>query len=105
MQEFARGGSEIFRKEHVFARYGGEEFSLLISEADAKAGFEVVECLGVAVEGTPFQTSAGPLPITVSIGVAQLNSAIDTAQSQLLPRADDNLYRAKKNGSHQPFVS
>lgn len=105
LQEFARRGQEVFRTEHVFARYGGEEFSLLMSEAPLKFAVKAAERFREAIAETPFETSAGPLPVTVSLGVAQLDPLRDTAFNQLLSRADDHLYHAKKNGRNQVYAA
>lgn len=104
LQEFARRAKEVFRQDHVFARYGGEEFSLLMGEATSAEALTAAERFRQAVASQPFNTSAGPLPITVSIGVAEINHTTDTVMSQWLARADEHLYRAKKNGRNQTFV-
>lgn len=105
LQEFVRRGQDVQRTEHVFARYGGEEFTLLMSEAPLKDAVKAAERIRESVQDAPFETSAGPLSITVSLGVAQMDSLRETAYSQFLSRADDHLYHAKKQGRNQVYAA
>jgi diguanylate cyclase (GGDEF)-like protein len=50
-----------------------------------------------AVNGIPIETAAGPLRITVSVGLAH-RTAADTELGELLDRADQALYQAKQDG-------
>ena len=53
------------------------------------------------IETTPLDTQAGPLNVTVSLGVASVpHSRIETAK-ELIVAADRALYRAKRNGRNQ----
>lgn len=57
--------------------------------------------LRAMVEAQPMETQIGPLPITVSMGVASVpHSRIHTAK-ELVVAADKALYRAKRNGRNQ----
>jgi two-component system cell cycle response regulator len=92
---------ESARSTDLVARYGGEEFAVMMPEtelADAAVFAEKIRSLAAA---TPFDTQAGSIPVTVSIGVASVpHSRIATAK-ELIIAADKALYRAKKNGRNQ----
>jgi two-component system cell cycle response regulator len=62
----------------------------------------VAERLRRSVETTPFVISRDPgkLSITISIGIAGSEGAADTAEA-LLHRADQALYRAKRDGRNR----
>jgi len=97
LQELCRRVMQILRKDEVFARFGGEEFSLVMGEAVLDAAEQTAERCRALIENEPFHTSAGPVAITASFGVAQLGSS-DTSAVQLLAAADAKLFEAKKDG-------
>jgi diguanylate cyclase (GGDEF)-like protein len=86
------------RESHLVGRYGGEEFSL-ITEADTDIA-ELAERLRTAVAAAPVATGRGPLPATVSVGIAHLRSD-DPDLDTLLARADTALYQAKHQGRNR----
>ena len=83
-------------------RIGGEEFMIALPDTDLKGACEVAERLRRAVHAKPFSGGAkqGPLSLTISIGVAGLESASDTLE-HMLKRADEALYRAKRDGRNR----
>jgi two-component system cell cycle response regulator len=93
------------RGSDVAARYGGEEFVILLPATGREAGGLLAERIRRAVADEPFEItgSALPLPVTVSIGVAEHHDVagtddLDVAAEQLLARADTALYEAKAAG-------
>ncbi len=82
--------------DSTFGRYGGEEFLLLLPYAAASNACACIERLRTAMHANPFQTSAGPLAITFSAGVAQYRKGESIAD--VINRADEALYRAKNAG-------
>ena len=91
------------RPNDLVGRYGGEEFSFLLPRTDFETAFLIAERLRLAIEGQPFQTEAGSLSLTISIGVASLTDKIQTLDD-LLKAADDALYQAKHAGRNQSVV-
>jgi diguanylate cyclase (GGDEF)-like protein len=88
----------MIRQDDLIGRYGGEEFALLVHDAAGVA--ELAERLRAAVATDPIPTDNGPLPVTVSIGVATLETS-DTAADAILARADAALYQAKRAGRNR----
>jgi diguanylate cyclase (GGDEF)-like protein len=93
------------RGSDVAARYGGEEFVILLPGTGHEAGGLLAERIRRAVADETFQitSSAEPLSVTVSIGVAEHRAGGDTedlkvAGERLLARADVALYEAKAGG-------
>ncbi|WP_041841303.1 diguanylate cyclase [Actinoplanes friuliensis] len=83
----------------LVARYGGEEFAVLLPRVDAE-GPALAEALRGAVAGTPLDTRSGPIPVTISVGLARLRPG-DTTADTLLGRADAGLYAAKQAGRNR----
>jgi len=100
LAERCRKGS---RAIDLVGRYGGEEFVLLLTETHIGTARVVAERLRQSITDEPLQTESGPLRITVSIGVAE---ARDTESlKELIERADEALYEAKRNGRNQVVVN
>jgi diguanylate cyclase (GGDEF)-like protein len=93
-----RGGH--VRPKDVFARNGGEEFVILLANTGLKAGMDMGERIRAAVEAHAFIYEGKRLPITISVGVAELRSDIEAAQT-LLKASDKALYAAKLGGRNR----
>jgi diguanylate cyclase (GGDEF)-like protein len=92
------------RPDALLARYGGEEFVAVLPIEDLPAARRVAERLRAAVEGVAWTRVAGlDHAVTVSVGVA-LAGAGETLDSAL-QRADEALYRAKREGRNQVQIS
>jgi len=105
LKEFA----QLIRANHlrpkdIFARYGGEEFVVLLANTDAKDAFDIAERIRSAIETHPFVYEGKRLPITTSLGVAELRTGIESAQT-LLKSADQALYAAKTSGRNKVVVA
>ena len=87
------------RKTDFIARYGGEEFCVLLQGADRALSQRLGERLLDAVRREKFSYQDIHIPVTASIGMAELYPG-ETARSWL-ERADRALYRAKDHGRNQ----
>ncbi|WP_207263127.1 diguanylate cyclase [Desulfovibrio sp. Huiquan2017] len=85
-----------FRQSDIFARLGGEEFAALLVETDAEQAMEAAERIRSMTISRPIPTEAGPLTVTVSIGMAAMDP--EDSVNDLLKRADKGLYKAKQSG-------
>jgi diguanylate cyclase len=88
------------RREDVLARYGGEEFACVLVSTTRQRAIDFAEEMRQLVERTPFCHEALALPVTVSIGVAELDLEMRTPD-ELIARADANLYTAKREGRNR----
>jgi diguanylate cyclase (GGDEF)-like protein len=98
---------EIQRKTDIFARFGGEEFVLLLPQTPFSGGRTIAERLKLEIGSRPDPAPNAPNPITISIGLASLSQAdalkVESAEMvlrELISRADEALYDAKKAGGN-----
>jgi diguanylate cyclase (GGDEF)-like protein len=92
---------ESTRADDVVARYGGEEFVVLMG-GDIEDAIEVAERVRHGVEHesvTENETHLGS-SLTVSVCVAVLTEDVASVE-QLVEKADDELYRAKRAGKNR----
>ncbi len=100
LKELARICQQRVRRDEVFARYGGEEFALILPETPLDGAISLAETLRQRVEEHVFTFQADSIKVTVSIGCAQLTEN-DKAASDLIKRADELLYQAKRGGRNR----
>jgi diguanylate cyclase (GGDEF)-like protein len=96
--------SSILRKElrkiDTVGRLGGEEFGIFLPETSLSDAGIFAERLRQELAQTPLLTDGQSIVTTVSIGISELMSKDIQADSVLI-RADQALYRAKKNGRNR----
>lgn len=110
--------TDLARGTDIVARYGGEEFALVLPEtgttgaetaserirASVEGAHELAERIRTSVAAGPEAGFNGPVPVTVSIGVAAL-SAPDDDLERILKRADEALYDAKRRGRNRVVIA
>lgn len=84
------------RKTDIAARWGGEEFVILLPETGLRYAIFVAEDLRVSIEKIKIPEVK---KITASFGVAEYREGDNLYK--LIDRADEQLYKAKKNGKNQ----
>jgi diguanylate cyclase (GGDEF)-like protein len=88
------------REMDILGRYGGEEFAILLPETDCNNAYHTAERLCRLVEKTPLLTEAGPVFITVTLGVTCIKGETINLDI-LLDRADTAMYSAKQAGRNR----
>jgi len=87
---------EHLRAEDHLGRLGGEEFLAVLPDSDAAAAAAACEKLRADIAHLRVAHEGHDLAVTVSIGWAVWDGA--EAPDELLRRADEALYRAKRGG-------
>ena len=102
LREFALRIRKAIRNIDLACRYGGEEFVIVMPETDMAVATMVAERLRRRIASEPFgiQQGARHLEVTISIGIAALSEADDSAGT-ILKRADQALFRAKRDGRNR----
>jgi two-component system, cell cycle response regulator len=111
LKQLAGRVADHIRRNDIFARYGGEEFVVLLPEVEKEDAILLANKLRRIVEHDPFSFEQAVIPITVSMGVADISeyvtvmtdAGIDTERSkprpdELIKIADDRLLEAKRSG-------
>ncbi len=97
LRAVAEAIAQAVRTDDTPARYGGEEFAVLLRRTSAEQAMEVGERVRRAVMRM-HPTSLGiEQPVTVSVGVA-VAAPGQPVNARLVERADQALYRAKRQG-------
>lgn len=96
----ARTIKETIRDVDVPARYGGEEFSAILPGTDSAGASNMAERLRKSIAGKVFSVAGKDLSVTVSIGVVTCSGDLKDKE-ELVEKADQALYHAKKNGRNR----
>ncbi|MFE8697142.1 histidine kinase N-terminal 7TM domain-containing protein [Cytobacillus sp. FJAT-53684] len=92
------------KEDMLFARYGGEEFVIALKGRTEIDGEALANELRKSVEEQPLISAENIVSVTLSIGVAEAtNDSMETIY-QLLNRADQALYAAKREGRNRVRV-
>jgi diguanylate cyclase (GGDEF)-like protein/PAS domain S-box-containing protein len=103
IQREIRRGDTAGRIESTAGRLGGDEFAVVLPYARLAGASRAMERLLAAFAGTTVELAVGvAIPIAASIGVAELEPGLDG--STLQSRADEALYRAKREGRGRVFT-
>jgi two-component system cell cycle response regulator len=102
LREFASRVRKSIRGIDLACRYGGEEFVIVMPETDMAVAAVVAERLRrrVATETFPIGQAGQRIEVTISIGLAGLGAS-DEGAASILKRADQALYRAKRDGRNR----
>ncbi|GJL52875.1 MAG: hypothetical protein NPIRA02_00070 [Nitrospirales bacterium] len=104
LQQFAdRLVSTFLRKSDFLARYGGEEMVVLLQSDGLDVSTRVAERFLETIRSTPFDHEGTEIPITASIGLAELMPGESAAS--WVERADRALYQAKETGRDRLCVA
>jgi two-component system cell cycle response regulator len=101
LREFGARIRKSVRGIDLACRIGGEEFVIVMPETDLAVAGMVAERLRRRIAAEPFPINGGePIAVTISIGIAALTAPADSAAA-ILRRADQALYRAKRDGRNR----
>lgn len=88
--------NKLIRKLDISVRWGGEEFIIILPECDLNSAVIIAEKLRTNFEAHEFIKGRN---LTASFGVATLQDSENW--EHLIKRADDFMYKAKRNGRNR----
>ncbi len=107
IQQLAHLLLSLTRKSDLVARYGGDEFAILLVNTEPDIALQIAERIREAFENKKINrfgsTDGETLSGTCSLGVANFDGDSMRSPSDLIQKADEYLYRAKRNGRNQIY--
>ena len=104
LQFVAQQCQSHMRTTDIFARYGGEEFIGLLPEQTEQGAVELAERIRRMLEQAEVQYEAQSLKVTASFGLALIQKESGLTLEQLIDRADQALYKSKRDGRNRITV-
>ena len=101
IQQLAGLIADSLRSEDNFARLGGEEFAIVSRGLSLENSCNMAERLREQVEAHTFHYNDVTLNLTVCVGGAVIYPDASSQTTDLLKRADENLYHAKDAGRNR----
>lgn len=96
IEQFAR------RPGDLAARYGGEEFALILPNSRPEDAMGIARQIVEAVAALHLPHADSPLGhVTTSVGIATMIPMPDIGPEQIIMRADEALYKAKRGGRNR----
>jgi two-component system, cell cycle response regulator len=95
---------ETYRDSDLVGRVGGDEFSVLLTGASDREAQRSVQRLQKAVEGHN-RTANRPYELSLSIGMAAFSPDAPCSVADLMNKADESMYEAKRGNEIQLLQS
>lgn len=89
------------READALGRLGGDAFAVILPHTDERGAAVFADAVLRRMVGRPIATSAGPLTVTVSIGVALMRAGMDLDDEGLLAAAEEALASARRGGGNR----
>jgi two-component system cell cycle response regulator len=102
LKEFSRRLKKAVRGIDLACRFGGEEFVVVMPDTSVAMASMVAERLRKRIATEPFRINQNTRTVqaTISVGIAAMRS-VEDRPSDIIRRADEALYRAKRQGRNR----
>jgi len=98
LKSFAITVKAILRKSDYLGRIGGEEFIIFLPDTPQEAALALSERLHQAIRGSVVAYEQSSIRYSASIGLVSVLPSADVSLEEILKRADQLLYVAKRQG-------
>ncbi|HEX8153336.1 MAG TPA: GGDEF domain-containing protein, partial [Thermoanaerobaculia bacterium] len=95
--------SQFVRVGDLFARMGGEEFAILLPDTPLETAADIADRIRRTLAERVFPASGQQIRLSASFGVHSAKSSVDQPEA-VLARADELLYRSKRDGRNRVSV-
>jgi diguanylate cyclase (GGDEF)-like protein len=102
LTEIAGMLSSVFRPGDLVARYGGDEFVIMLAHSTANQALDRIKALVERLTTIRLGPSESSGTITLSVGVTEW--MVEDEPSDIVSRADDAMYQAKRAGKNRVDV-
>lgn len=99
----SRGLEKALRAQDILARWGGEEFVCLLPETGLEGIRTAAEKIRSMMEVSQYRCEDVPISVTVTLGACVYDGSCSI--DECLRRADDALYKGKKQGRNQIVIA
>ncbi|BFM07575.1 GGDEF domain-containing protein [Halioxenophilus aromaticivorans] len=99
LREVAQAIQNAMRQTDMVFRYGGEEFTAILTKTDAEGAAVIADRVRKHVADLYIRHEGQRIAVTISIGASSSSDSVDGRA--MFEQADNNLYRAKRNGRNQ----
>jgi two-component system cell cycle response regulator len=103
LKEVARLVQQRIRRDEVFGRYGGDEFAIILPETNLAGARSLAEGLREQIRQHRFAFQGKTMSVSLSIGGSMWQAA-DREITNLIQRADEKLFEAKRAGRNRVLV-
>ena len=101
LRRVAAGMRANLRSADTLFRYGGEEFVVLLIEQSRSDAAAAMDRMRAEVERLAIPSPATGGALTLSVGIAEVDPAVDRTPADWIARADAALYAAKSRGRNR----
>jgi diguanylate cyclase (GGDEF)-like protein/PAS domain S-box-containing protein len=105
LQEVAARIRSSLRPYDIVGRYGGEEMLIILSGCDEEGASNFAERVRLSISDRAVETDEGPVPVTLSMGVAVVNGPAKVDLDSVISAADNALYEAKDAGRNCVMIA
>ena len=95
---------KVCRTNDIAARYGGEEFLMILPQSNSNGAFKIAERVRKEMMKRSFTGNESKFNVTISCGVAELDTDFMKHTDQLVELADQALYEAKNSGRNKTII-
>jgi len=92
---------QMIRESDQIARYGGEEFAIILPMTEPEEALKAAERLRKGIESMKLRYNDRTIAVTMSFGVAAMESDRGGDVESLIKKADEALYEAKNAGRNR----
>jgi two-component system cell cycle response regulator len=98
LKEVCRRLKPRIRREDLLARYGGEEFACVLPDTQYHGVMAFAESLRMLVARESVKWEEHAIQVTISLGVSVMDAKSQVTGQDLIRKADERLYEAKRGG-------